>query len=132
MSRSTLSHVSATGLPLRTLKWLAPAPLPFLSPGGAKLWLFGLSLRRSRQLEYHCDNLAYFIDLIRKVRRRNKFIGFLIQRPGDLVYIPPLCTHAVLTYPPKFRDDYITFLGGSSCFTGSMLGQDRGMSFIWR
>ena len=103
-----------------------------LVSGNAKLWLLGLTLRASRFIEYRCDTVFHFIDFIRTQPRFHASIAFLIQKPGDVIFVPPLCAHTVLTFPPQFNDSYATFLAGYTCFSSSMRGDDEGMSFIWQ
>ena len=66
---------------------------------GMKFWCAATSSTSSRLLERCCYSPSAFIDLmLRGPREREaRYLQFTIQRPGDLIYVPPLLSHAVLT-----------------------------------
>ena len=53
----------------------------------------------SRLLERCCDYANVFIDFFQRRPREREasYLRFIIQRPGDLIYVPSLRPHAVLT-----------------------------------
>ena len=66
---------------------------------GLKFWCSTTSNSASRLFERCCDNVNSFLDLLQRGPREKeaRCLRFTIQRPGDLIYIPPLRPHAVLT-----------------------------------
>ena len=66
---------------------------------GIKLWCAATTNSSSRLLERCYNDVASFINLIQRGPRSREatFFSFHLQRPGDLIYVPPLRTHLVLT-----------------------------------
>ena len=66
---------------------------------GLKIWCSATSNSSSRVLERCCNNVTSFLDLIQRGPRAKEasYLRFTIQRPGDLIFIPSLRPHAVLT-----------------------------------
>ena len=67
---------------------------------GIKIWCSTTTNRSSRLLERCCNNASNFIDFFQRGPREREasYLRFTIQRPGDLIYIPSLRAHAVLTF----------------------------------
>ena len=67
---------------------------------GIKIWCSTTTNRSSRLLERCCNNASKFIDFCQRGPREREasYLRFTIQRPGDLIYIPSLRAHAVLTF----------------------------------
>ena len=67
---------------------------------GIKIWCFTTTNSSSRLLERCCNNAGSFIDFFQRGPREREasYLRFTIQRPGDLIYIPSLRAHAVLTF----------------------------------
>ena len=66
---------------------------------GLKFWCTATSNSSSWLLERCCNSVSSFIDLIQRGPRDKEasYLRFTVQRPGDLIYIPSLRPHAVLT-----------------------------------
>ena len=66
---------------------------------GIKIWCTSTSSSGNRLFERCCHSPEGFIELSpRGPREREaRYLQFTIQRPGDLIYIPHLLAHAVLT-----------------------------------
>ena len=66
---------------------------------GIKIWCSTTTNRSSRLLERCFNNANNFIDFFQRGPREKEanYLRFTIQRPGDLIYIPSLRAHAVLT-----------------------------------
>ena len=64
-----------------------------------KIWCVFLSSRGTRFFEGCCHSHDGFIDLLQRCPREceSRYLQFSLQRPGDLVFIPYLLAHAVLT-----------------------------------
>ena len=67
---------------------------------GIKIWCSTTTNSSSRLLERCCNNAGSFIDFFQRGPREREasYLRFTIQRPGDLIYIPSLRAHAVLTF----------------------------------
>ena len=65
---------------------------------GIKIWC-ATSYRGTRVFERCCQSPEGFIELMQRGprERETRFLQFTLQRPGDLIYIPHLLAHAVLT-----------------------------------
>ena len=66
---------------------------------GTKIWCSTTTNRSSRLFERFCKNANNFIYIFQRGPREKEanYLRFTIQRPGDLIYIPSLRAHAVLT-----------------------------------
>ena len=66
---------------------------------GIKIWCASTSCTGTRFLERCCHSPEGFIELLQRGprERESRYLQFTIQRPGDLIYIPHLLAHAVLT-----------------------------------
>ena len=66
---------------------------------GVILWCAATTNSSSRLLERCYEDVASFINLVQRGPRSREatLFTFHLQRPGDLIYIPPLRTHLVLT-----------------------------------
>ena len=66
---------------------------------GIKIWCATTTNSSSRLLERCCNNANNFIDFVQRGPRDKEanYLRFTIQRPGDLIYVPSLRPHAVLT-----------------------------------
>ena len=66
---------------------------------GIKIWCASTSSTGTRFFERCCHSPEGFIELMQRGPREceSRFLQFTIQRPGDLIYIPHLLAHAVLT-----------------------------------
>ena len=66
---------------------------------GIKIWCATTTNSSSCLLERCCKNANSFIDFFQRGLREREasYLGFTIQRPGDLIYVPSLRPHAVLT-----------------------------------
>ena len=66
---------------------------------GLKFWCTATSNSSSRLLERCFNNANNLIDLIQRGPRDKEasYLRFTVHRPGDLIYIPSLQPHAVLT-----------------------------------
>ena len=66
---------------------------------GIKIWCASTSSSGTRLFDRCCHSPEGFIQLMQRGPREReaRFLHFTIQRPGDLIYIPHLLAHAVLT-----------------------------------
>ena len=66
---------------------------------GIKIWCAATSSSGTRLFERCCHSPEGFIQLKQRGPREReaRYLHFTIQRPGDLIYIPHLLAHAVLT-----------------------------------
>ena len=66
---------------------------------GVKIWCASSSSSGTRLFERCCHSPEGFIHLMQRGPREReaRYLHFTIQRPGDLIYIPHLLAHAVLT-----------------------------------
>ena len=66
---------------------------------GIKIWCASTSSTGTRFFERCCHSPEGFIELMQRGprERESRYLQFTIQRPGDLIYIPHLLAHAVLT-----------------------------------
>ena len=66
---------------------------------GIKIWYASTSSTGTRFFERCCHCLEGFKELIQRGHRERepRYLQFTLQRPGDLIYIPHLLAHAVLT-----------------------------------
>ena len=66
---------------------------------GIKFWCASISSTGTRFFERCCHSLECFIELLQRGprERESRYLQFTFQRPGDLIYIPHLLAHAVLT-----------------------------------
>ena len=64
-----------------------------------KIWFASTSSRGTRFFELCCHSPEGFIELMQRGprERESRYLHFTFQRPGDLIYIPHLLAHAVLT-----------------------------------
>ena len=64
-----------------------------------KIWCASTSSRGTRLFERCCHSLEGFIELMQRDPRERevRYLQFTLQRPGDLIYIPQLLAHALLT-----------------------------------
>ena len=66
---------------------------------GIKIWCASTSSIGTRLFEGCCHSPEGFIELMQRCLREReaRYLQFTVQRPGDLIYIPHLLAHAVLT-----------------------------------
>ena len=66
---------------------------------GIKIWCASTSSNGTRFFERCCHSPEGFIEIIQRGprERESRHLQFTLQRPGDLIYIPHLLAHAVLT-----------------------------------
>ena len=66
---------------------------------GIKIWCASASFHGTRLFERCCHSPEGFIELMQRGprERESRYLQFTFQRPGDLIYIPHLLAHAVLT-----------------------------------
>ena len=66
---------------------------------GIKIWCASTSSRGTRFFERCCHFPEGFIELMQRGprERESRYLQFTLQRPGDLIYIPHLLAHSVLT-----------------------------------
>ena len=66
---------------------------------GIKIWCASTSSTGTRFFERCCHSPEGFIELMQRGprERESRYLQFTLQRPGDLIYIPHLRAHAVLT-----------------------------------
>ena len=66
---------------------------------GNKIWCVSTSSRGTRFFERCCHSPEGFIHLMQRGprERESRYLQFTLQRPGDLIYIPHLLAHSVLT-----------------------------------
>ena len=66
---------------------------------GIKIWCASTSSRGTRFFERCCHSPEGFIELMQRGprERESRYLQFTLQRPGDLIYIPHLLAHGVLT-----------------------------------
>ena len=66
---------------------------------GIKIWCASTSSSGTRLFERCCHSPESFIEIMQRGPREReaRYLHFTIQRPGDLIYIPHLLAHAVLT-----------------------------------
>ena len=66
---------------------------------GVKIWCASTSSTGTRFFERCCHSPEGFIELMQRGsrERESRYLQFTFQRPGDLVCIPRLLAHAVLT-----------------------------------
>ena len=66
---------------------------------GNEIWCATTTNSSSRLLELCCKTANSFFDFFQKGPREREasYLRFTIQRPGDLIYVPSLRPHAVLT-----------------------------------
>ena len=66
---------------------------------GIKIWCASTSSTGTPFFERCCHSLEGFIELMQSGprERESRYLQFTLQRPGDLIYIPHLLAHAVLT-----------------------------------
>ena len=66
---------------------------------GIKFWCAFTSSSGTRLFERCCHSPARFIELMQRGPRKREapYLQFTLQHPGDLIYIPHLLAHAVLT-----------------------------------
>ena len=66
---------------------------------GIKIWCASTSSTGTRFFERCCHSHEGFIELMQRGPREqeSRYLQFTFQRPGDLIYIPHLLAHAVLT-----------------------------------
>ena len=64
-----------------------------------KIWCASTSSTGTRFFERCCHSPGGFIELMQRGprERESRYLQFTFQRPGDLIYIPHLLAHAVLT-----------------------------------
>ena len=66
---------------------------------GIKIWCASTSTRGTRFFERCCHFPKVFIELMQRGprERESRYLQFTLQRPADLIYIPHLLAHSVLT-----------------------------------
>ena len=66
---------------------------------GFKIWCASTSSTGARFFERCCHSPEGFIELMQRGprERESRYLQFALQHPGDLIYIPHLLSHAVLT-----------------------------------
>ena len=66
---------------------------------GIKIWCASTSSRGTRFIERCCHFPKVFIELMQRGprERESRYLQFTLQRPADLIYIPHLLAHSVLT-----------------------------------
>ena len=66
---------------------------------GIKIWCASTSSTGTRFFERCCHSPKSFLQLMQRGprERESRYLQFTFQLPGDLIYIPHLLTHAVLT-----------------------------------
>ena len=66
---------------------------------GIKIWCASTLSTGTRFFERCCYSLESFLELMQRGprERESRYLQFTLQRPGDLIYIPHLLAHAVLT-----------------------------------
>ena len=66
---------------------------------GIKIWCASTSSTSTRFFERCCHSPEGFIELLQRGprERESRYLQFILQRPGDLIYIPHLLSNAVLT-----------------------------------
>ena len=66
---------------------------------GIKIWCASTSSTGTRFFERCCHSPEGFIELMQRGprERESRYLQFTLQRPGDLIYIPHLLAHAILT-----------------------------------
>ena len=66
---------------------------------GIKIWCASTSSTGTRFFERCCHSPEGFIEFMQRGprERESRYLQFTFQRPGDLIYIPHLLAHAVLT-----------------------------------
>ena len=66
---------------------------------GIKIWCASTSSTGTRFFERCCHPSEGFIELMQRGprERESRYLQFTLQRPGDLIFIPHLLAHAVLT-----------------------------------
>ena len=84
---------------------------------GIKIWCASTSCNSTRLFERCCHSPEGFKEVIQRGPREREapYLRFTIQRPGDLVFIPHLLAHAVLTLDTGSP----TFLSGWDAATTS-------------
>ena len=67
---------------------------------GVKIWCASTSSSGIRLFESCCHSSGGFIEMMQGGPREREasYLQFILQRPGDLVYVPHLLAHAVLTF----------------------------------
>ena len=70
-----------------------------LSNTGIKIWCASTSSTGTRFFERCCHSSKSFIEIKQRGPRErdSRYLQFTLQRPGDLIFIPHLLAHAVLT-----------------------------------
>ena len=88
-----------------------------LSNKGIKIWRASTSSFGTRLFERYCHSPEGFIELMQRDPREceARYLRLTLQRPGDLIYIPHLLAHAVLTLDTGSP----TFLSGWDATTTS-------------
>ena len=66
---------------------------------GVKIWCASTSSSGSHLFERCCHSPEGFTELMQRgpCEREARYLRFTLQRPGELIYIPHLLAHAVLT-----------------------------------
>ena len=66
---------------------------------GIKIWCASTSSTSTRFFERCCHSSECFIELMQRGprERESRYLQFTFRRPGDLIYIPRVLAHAVLT-----------------------------------
>ena len=66
---------------------------------GIKIWCASTSSTGTRVFERCCHSPEGFLELIQRGPRKceSRYLRFTIQCPGNLIYVPHLLSHAVLT-----------------------------------
>ena len=84
---------------------------------GIKIWCASTSSTDTRVFESCCHSPEGFIELLQRGprERESRYLRFTLQRPEDLIYIPHLLAHAVLT----LDTDSPTILSGWDAATTS-------------
>ena len=70
-----------------------------LSNTGIKIWCASTSSTGTRFFERRCHSPDGFIELMQRGprERESRYLQFTLHRPGNLIYVPLLLAHAVLT-----------------------------------
>ena len=145
-------HVTSILALLIHVSWFSPAHVEVGGGAaysylhtGVKLWCAATRNSSSRLLERCYNDVASFTNLIQRGPRSREatFFTFHLQRPGNLIYIPPLRTHVVLTMnnfkPPVLtgwdavytRDNYNNYIN-ISALAGILLKSENAHLFFFQ
>ena len=104
-----------------------------LVTGGGKLWIIATSDAASRRLIACSDSYLWFRRLLQGgYKKEDTSLVYTFQQVNDIVLIPPMRAHVVITFPKCQNPFGVTVRLGATYHLERELRGDNGRSFVRR